>query len=393
MGKIAGIDHFSKELELMLFFISRDFERKNQFEYERLISNVEWDHFIQLVLHHRVFPIIYKRVSKATNCLVPPHVMEKLKKYYQNNILKMLMLSGESESISEKLGKKNIRSLFLKGPTLAEDLYGDISFRTSSDIDILIPIEDLELTEMTLLNLGYSKDDYILSILNDWKWRHHHITFFHPDKKIKVEIHWRLNPGPSRNPSFEELWKRKKTSSISNNPVNVLGYEDLFIFLTSHGARHGWSRLRWLLDIDMLIQRDLDWGKVIKQLSNLQITPLGGQALILANELLGSYIPTKIKKLTETRKSTLLANDAIFYIKQMINLHDDHLPAQISTYHQRHLFVQMSIMQKILFVMSFFYPYAEDAQTLPLPKSIHFLYFPLRPILWVWRKRQKQASF
>ncbi|MGG7358736.1 nucleotidyltransferase family protein, partial [Escherichia coli] len=88
-------------------------------EYERLISDVEWDHFIQLVLHHRVFPIIYKRARKATNCLIPPNVMEKLKKYYQNNIFKMLMLSGESESISEELKEKNIRSLFLKGPSLA----------------------------------------------------------------------------------------------------------------------------------------------------------------------------------------------------------------------------------------------------------------------------------
>ncbi|MGG7360713.1 nucleotidyltransferase family protein, partial [Escherichia coli] len=84
------------------------------------------------------------------------------------------------------------------------------------------------------------------------------------------------------------------------------------------------SRLRWLLDIDMLIQQDLDWGKVNKQLRKLQISPLGGQALILANELLGSEIPTKTKQLTETRKATLLANDAKFYIRQMINLHDDH---------------------------------------------------------------------
>ena len=38
------------------------------------------------------------------------------------------------------------------------------------------------------------KDDYIQTVLNDWKWRHHHVTYFHPEKEIKLEIHWRLNP-------------------------------------------------------------------------------------------------------------------------------------------------------------------------------------------------------
>ena len=34
-----------------------------------------------------------------------------------------------------------------------------------------------------LLKLGYVKDDYIQTVLNDWKWRHHHVTYFHPEKE------------------------------------------------------------------------------------------------------------------------------------------------------------------------------------------------------------------
>ena len=75
------------------------------------------------------------------------------------------------------------------------------------------------------------KDEYIQTVLNDWKWRHHHITFFHPEKKIKLEIHWRLNPGPGKEMKFVELWRRKRKSTLVSNPVYVLGKEDLFIFL------------------------------------------------------------------------------------------------------------------------------------------------------------------
>ena len=82
------------------------------------------------------------------------------------------------------------------------------------------------------------------SVLNDWKWRHHHVTYFHPQKKIKLEIHWRLNPGPAKEPSFRRImgWKRIRVL-LTSYPVYFLGREDLFLFLVSHGARHGWSRL------------------------------------------------------------------------------------------------------------------------------------------------------
>ena len=78
--------------------------------------------------------------------------------------------------------------LVLKGPVLAVDLYGDVSLRTSGDLDILIPINDLDKAENFLLKLGYEKDDYIQTVLNDWKWRHHHVTYFHPQKGIKLKF-------------------------------------------------------------------------------------------------------------------------------------------------------------------------------------------------------------
>ena len=39
--------------------------------------------------------------------------------------------------------------------------------------------------------------------------------------------------------------------------------------------------------------------------------------------------------------------------------------------------------------MSFLYPYPEDAETLPLPKYLHFLYFPLRPFLWALEENKE----
>ena len=51
--------------------------------------------------------------------------------------------------------QRGIRTLVLKGPTLALDLYGDVSLRTSKDLDILIPLTEIEQAERLMTELGY----------------------------------------------------------------------------------------------------------------------------------------------------------------------------------------------------------------------------------------------
>jgi hypothetical protein len=51
----------------------------------------------------------------------------------------------------------------------------------------------------------------------------------------------------------------------------------------------------------------------------------------------------------------------------------------------------MSLQQKVLYIISTLHPYYTDVETLPLPKYLHFLYFPLRPFLCIWRKTRKHA--
>ena len=69
----------------------------------------------------------------------------------------MLHLTREMEIICKKLNKNQIRSIALKGPVLAADLYGDLSLRTSSDLDILIPITELDKGNKLLIGLGFVK--------------------------------------------------------------------------------------------------------------------------------------------------------------------------------------------------------------------------------------------
>lgn len=383
-------DQFPYELKLLLLLLKKEICSASELKKVILFNYINWDLFIDLAEHHRVYPIIYLKLKQLEReYIIPLFVYEKLKMRYQKNIFLMLRLSCETEELAKLFANNHIHTLFLKGPVLAADLYNDISKRTSLDLDLLIPIENLEKAEEILLSNGYIKDDYIIKIHNDWKWRHHHITFFHPDKKIKVEIHWRLNPGPAKEPTFKELWSRKRIISLTKYPLYILSAEDLFLFLVTHGARHGWSRLRWLLDIHQLQKKNINWGRVVYLLQKYKYPQIGGQALILTAKLLNTKVPEEMKPFLRRKQTKLLATSALFYIKQMINLHFTPVPEEVSNYHKRYLFLSMSMQSKVLFILSWFLPYPEDIEFFPLPKRLYFLYFPLRPFLLIWRKNKK----
>ncbi|MBP1990381.1 nucleotidyltransferase domain-containing protein [Paenibacillus eucommiae] len=382
---------FPRELSLLLSFIQAGNVESMYSGMKDELGEIDWDHFLQLAWHHRVFPVLYAKLQQMDQTWIPPYVIQALQKKYQKNTFQMLHFSAEMEQLCKLFSESNIRTLVLKGPVLAADLYGDISLRTSGDLDILIPIHDLHQAEKLLDGLGYIKDDYIQTVLNDWKWRHHHITFFHHQKKLKIEIHWRLSPGPGKEPCFNELWERKRTCTVTQTPAYYLGREDLFLFLVSHGARHGWSRLRWLMDIDHIYQQNINYAKLIPLLKKYHQLDVAAQALILASQLLNTPLSAEMSVLTKQKRPRRLAQDALFYIYQMLNLHNEPLPEHVARYHKRHLFNLMSIQQKMLFLASQLFPYPGDADTLALPPYLHFLYFPLRPFLWAWRKTKKRV--
>ncbi|MEK5361882.1 nucleotidyltransferase domain-containing protein [Peribacillus castrilensis] len=378
----VDLTHIPKELKLILEILKN--RNEESLLLDKFLTDINWRYFFELVKHHRLYPLIYSQLKKIDGKLVPPYIIKALHQEYKKNTFQMLLLSGEMEQISKLFTEHHIRLLFLKGPVIAADIYGDISLRTSKDLDILIPISYLKKVEELLLSLGYETDE-VPNVLNEWKWRYHHVVYFHPQKNIQIEIHWRLHPLPSKEPTFNELWTRKRVSAITSYPVYFLGKEDLFLYLVSHGARHGWFRLRWLLDIDQMLRKGFPIEKTNIFLKKYRYRHLAGQALILASQLFKTPIDGGLKKLTEGNNSKILAKNSLVFIKGTESL----ATIMSSTYYKRYLFSLKSNSQKFFFILILFYPSSSDPMTLRLPESLHFLYFPLRPFLWVWRKTRK----
>ncbi|WP_342432763.1 nucleotidyltransferase family protein [Neobacillus sp. FSL H8-0543] len=390
-----NLERIPKELIFLLEILKTDNDDDGSLnlQLKKRIPGMDWKLFLDLVGHHRLYPVLYSKLKLFNESKIPHFVVQNISNAYRKNTFQMLHLTAVMEEVSRIFTENELRLLVLKGPVLAADLYGDISKRTCRDIDILVPIDDLQKAHNLLLKLGFEKEDnfQIDMNLNDWKWRHHHISFYHQYKQVKLEIHWRLNPGPGKEPTFNELWRRKRNSSLTNHPVYYLGREDLFFFLVTHGARHGWSRLRWLIDIHEIVGQRMDWNKANKLFLDYQTLHLGGQALILSSKLLKTPLHKECIPFTRVNGTNLLAQSTIFYLEKMVNLHTEPLPDDVTEYHNRYIFSLKSKQNKLWYLLSIFYPSITDIKTLKLPKYLYFLYFPLRPIFLVLRKIRKPS--
>lgn len=386
-GVSSRLNTQSKELHLLLLILGLEKEQR-QFEQIKDViqEGIDWSTFLELTLHHRVYPSIHYNLKQLSNegIQFPSSVVNDLNLNYMKNTFTMMNISAEMDKLCKGLHEQQIRTLMLKGPVLAQAIYGDISLRTSKDLDMLVSVDDVEETEAFLLRSGYTLTEEKPRILKDWKIKDHHLSYFNAKSNVQIEVHWRLNPEMGREPSFDELWARRNASLITGTPIYYLGNEDLFLYLVSHGARHAWFRLRWLLDIHQLVGMNLVSSKLMQVLQKHECTQLAGQALLLASKLFGTRLSTEMDRLTTGKKVHDLADRAIHFIQFVDRL------APTKEY-KSYLFRIKTNRQKLSFVHSQLYPSSWDALTLPLPRQLHFLYIPLRPLLWLWRRMKQQV--
>ncbi|GIQ69776.1 Renal dipeptidase [Xylanibacillus composti] len=368
MVKTVDLDACSKELAFLFAILG--FEN-NPGRLEQLMRNeqeLDWEQFLVLVDHHRVYPVVYATLKKIEHHIVPPHILSALHTRYSQNTFRMLYLTGEMERISRALSDAGVHLLMMKGPVLAHKLYGDLSLRTSKDLDVLVPPHMAEAADHVLTSQGY------VSLENKKKKdrkKDHHLTYRHVQSNAEIELHWRLNRETGREPDFSELWSRRQKSAITTFPVYCLGDEDLFFYLLTHGARHGWFRLRWLDDLDHMLKHDLDWREINDRLHEFKFTHLKDHTLLLASRLLGTPIK-HAERLKEDKRSVMLANLALQSISG----------ENVSKYR----YTIKSPRQKVKHVLELFVPKARDKEMLALPESLSILYFPLRPVLWFCRR-------
>jgi hypothetical protein len=194
---------------------------------------------------HRIRPVVY-RVLLNTN--ISAEFKTALKNELHSITLKNFELAKETERIVKKLEAANIVAIPYKGVAFSKQFYGDISMRESSDIDLVITPNQLDLIIKLMQEDGYIADglEGLKRVKRESFFTHQKDFCFDLDKTFHVEFHWRIT-----HPNFC-IKNSLDFFKISLEPELELS-EHLRAIILHHWIHDGFEYLKTLLDLGQAI--------------------------------------------------------------------------------------------------------------------------------------------
>jgi hypothetical protein len=322
---------------------------------------------------HRIRPVVYRVLL---NTIIPEQFKTLLKNELHSITLKNFELAKETERIVKKLEATNIVAIPYKGVSFSKQFYGDISMRESSDIDLVINPDQLDLIIKLMQEDGYKA--YGIEGINRIKREdfiaHQKDFCFDFDKTYHVEFHWRIT-----HPNFC-LKNPLDRFKISLEPDLEMS-EHLRVIILHHWIHDGFEYLKTLLDIGQAIsskEENLNLSSIRENtLYGFEIAQRCNHELFGLTQDNIQYNPSieqKAKSITEYNLNSNFgrnnSNTTLTLIKQYF----------ISFKNQ--LFFKESFGEKISFLFKFWtgllLPKHSDYSVVGIPKGLGFLYIFIR---------------
>jgi Uncharacterised nucleotidyltransferase len=184
----------SPQAELQLILLSAGTTARRQSTGNRadeLLASVDWQRLTERLRARKLLPTLGPRVIEIADGSASADFCAAVNQAIDAGRLHGAFLQLVSLRAIAMLADEGIRSAALKGPLLGEAIYGDPGRRQSSDIDLLVAPEQLQLAVEVIRRLGYrAPTDYVddsgLPLL--------HLMLVHErDELPPIEIHWRIH--------------------------------------------------------------------------------------------------------------------------------------------------------------------------------------------------------
>lgn len=349
-------------------------------ELRKLISNpsFDWQHFLKLCNRHGLVPLCHRNSQLLIPELIPTHIAERLRARYLQIAQRNLQIVNECKKIQRLCDKMGIPISFMKGHSLAIQLYKDPTLRTYSDVDFFCDRINSNKLLSTVASLNYNHvHQFTTKQFRYHTQKHKDFPLRNKDKNILLEAHWAYTENHS---TLKALADNNQTY-IQHITWQSLNFTTLdpsahCCYLAHHGASHGWSSHKWIIDFYHALQ-----SGYTKNLKNYCIA-FGTRfyidhAILLCNKFFSCkhYTPIFTDLSAKTNRQANIAYNLITLegkktliqrLKkyQLLTSLAEGLPASYKALSQ-------------MFVSSYV-----DWKDLNIPDQLFFLYFISRPIKW-----------
>lgn len=371
------------EDQLLLYCSHSQVQEELKDKISFLVNNeLNWDHIMDMATQHRLRPLLYYNLNSICPDEIPENVLMDLKEFYQANVRKNLMLTGELVKVMGLLEDNGIKAFTYKGPVLASQAYGNIGLREFGDIDIFIDKEDALKVKDLMIGQGYEIYPLIDIIDSLYMKLESEYTFINKNTGALIEINWDfkgnfLSLPVKHNYFFNELEKRE----ISGFEISTPSICNDLLMLCIHSAKHNWNRLIWIYDISEFIDTNIiNWDIIILKSEQLKVKRILFISLILAKYLFNSPIPQNILNLIDDDIYTINLTETIkkqLFLDENINIFEKFI---LDLNKRENISLGLNDCFNGLTNATY-----TDFKDIPLPQSLFPFYSIIRPFLLLKR--------
>jgi hypothetical protein len=259
-------------------------------EQTRAAANVrDWTEVLRLADSSRVTAFVLQAV-KGHGIDLPPETMRSLAGSAARALACNMVVDLDLGRAARALRNASIRVMALKGPGLARTIYPDPSLRQYDDIDLSVQEAGPERIAAALGAAGFSE------ILKANRPASASRDFVANTTRTLLEVHGDLLEIGLPPRCDEERWRRAvPIPGLAG--VEMLAPEDQLVHLSFHAHKHGFNRLIWLKDIDLLVRNAgarLDWDVVESVSRREELRSSVWLALDFARAMLGTPVPPSV---------------------------------------------------------------------------------------------------
>lgn len=253
-------------------------------------ADPDWDSVLRTATNHGVAPLLAAAVRGAAwGESVPVLVRRHLRLLTAAASIESASAARALAALLGALEQREVRALVLKGPALAHTLYTSPALRPYSDFDLLCRPDDRVAAADALRWLGYERRAPKAADPEDF----HHV-YLSQSGGLPVELHSDLLQLGLPARCGDELWSAPETFALGGTSALMLAPHHQILHLAVHLHTHGYGRLIWFKDLDLLIrqrQRDIEWD-VVHALARVEGAELSVQhALAYLRALLDTPLP------------------------------------------------------------------------------------------------------
>ena len=263
-------------------------------------AGVPWEWLIDIANDYFVTPGLWSGLkSKGLETLLDKEPYQYLHTLHAMNLERNTHLRHQLIEAVRALNTAGIKPLLLKGSgQLLEPIHNDIGSRIMSDLDMLIPLEQIPDAMNALIDIGYREAD----IDYDTQKLHHCTPLIRSGDYGPIELHRRaLHNEISHVLPTRKIWENARSDTIDGAHFFLPSPTHSILICMLHSQKFNSQydprqfnprALQDLAAITMRYSEKIDWSMIHRMTKDHGLNYLAGSHLLSAHRLMGMPLPS-----------------------------------------------------------------------------------------------------